>query len=67
LNIPRIRGMVEADGFAGYSEVELFSEDWWSMPLEHVFEACIIRHRSATLKAFSELASIDSPLPGSGN
>jgi sugar phosphate isomerase/epimerase len=46
IDIPYIRGMVEAEGFAGYCEAEIFSEDWWSMPLEHVLEVCIARHRS---------------------
>jgi sugar phosphate isomerase/epimerase len=47
IDIPRIREMVEAEGFAGYCEVELFSEAWWSEPLDHVIEVCIARHRSA--------------------
>ncbi len=46
IDIPCIRSMVEAEGFAGYCEVELFSEAWWSEPLEHVLEVCIARHRS---------------------
>jgi sugar phosphate isomerase/epimerase len=30
IDIPRIRGWVEAQGFAGYSEVEIFSTgNWW--------------------------------------
>src|SRR5262249_6776786 len=36
IDIPHIRGMVEGEGFAGYCEVEIFSDDWWSKPLEHV-------------------------------
>ena len=33
IEIPRIRGWVEAAGFAGYSEVEIFSsENWWKRP-----------------------------------
>jgi sugar phosphate isomerase/epimerase len=47
IDIPHIRGMVEGEGFAGYCEVEIFSDDWWSKPLEHVLEECIARHGSA--------------------
>ncbi len=37
VEIPRIRGWVEAAGFAGYSEVEIFSsENWWKRPAEEV-------------------------------
>jgi sugar phosphate isomerase/epimerase len=31
INIPRIRGWVEAAGFAGFNEVEIFSERLWAM------------------------------------
>jgi sugar phosphate isomerase/epimerase len=47
VDIPRIRNMVEAAGFAGYCEVELFSEYWWSQSLESVLTACIQRHKSS--------------------
>jgi sugar phosphate isomerase/epimerase len=45
--IPRIRGWVEAAGFDGYSEVEIFSsENWWKRPEDDVLATCIERHRS---------------------
>lgn len=48
IEIPKIRGWVEAAGFAGYSEVEIFSSlDWWQRPGEEVLDTCIARHRSA--------------------
>jgi sugar phosphate isomerase/epimerase len=48
IDIPRIRGWVEAAGFAGYSEVEIFSsENWWKRPEDEVLATCIARHRSA--------------------
>lgn len=48
IDIPRIRGWVEATGFSGYSEVEIFStQDWWQRPHEEVLDTCIARHRSA--------------------
>ncbi len=30
INIPEIRGWVEAQGFSGYNEVEIFSEEFWA-------------------------------------
>ena len=48
IDIPRIRGWVEAAGFAGYSEVEIFSaQDWWKRPENEVLATCIARHRTA--------------------
>ena len=48
IDIPRIRGWVEAQGFAGYSEVEIFSEgNWWRREHGEVLDTCIARHRSA--------------------
>lgn len=48
IDIPRIRGWVEDAGFAGYSEVEIFSaQDWWKRDGGEVLDTCIQRHRSA--------------------
>ncbi|MBA2962825.1 MULTISPECIES: sugar phosphate isomerase/epimerase family protein [Ramlibacter] len=48
IDIPRIRAWVEAQGFAGYSEVEIFSRDnWWKRPHEEVLSTCIERHMSS--------------------
>jgi sugar phosphate isomerase/epimerase len=48
IDIPRIRAWVEAAGFAGYSEVEIFSaENWWRRAGGEVLDTCIARHRSA--------------------
>jgi sugar phosphate isomerase/epimerase len=48
IDIPRIRGWVEAQGFAGYSEVEIFSAaNWWQRDHSEVLDTCIQRHRSA--------------------
>ena len=30
IDIKSVRSAVEAQGFAGYSEIEIFSNDWWS-------------------------------------
>jgi sugar phosphate isomerase/epimerase len=48
IDIPKIRGWVEAQGFNGFSEVEIFStENWWQKDHSEVLKACIARHRSA--------------------
>ncbi|MFT3718060.1 sugar phosphate isomerase/epimerase family protein [Pseudorhodoferax sp.] len=46
IDIPRIRGWVEAQGFAGHSEVEIFSNRWWQRDHGTVLDLCIERHRS---------------------
>ena len=47
IDIPKIRGWVEAQGFAGYSEVEIFSADnWWQRDTDSVLRTCIERHCS---------------------
>ena len=34
-------------GFAGYSEVEIFSSgNWWKRPADEVLDTCVARHRS---------------------
>lgn len=48
INIPQIRGWVEAQGFDGYSEVEIFSTGhWWQREAGEVLDTCIARHQSA--------------------
>ena len=47
IGIRQIRGWVETAGFAGYSEVEIFSrDDWWKRPANEVLATCIDRHRT---------------------
>jgi sugar phosphate isomerase/epimerase len=46
IDIRSVRGLVEAQGFAGYAEVEIFSEAWWEKPMDEVLRTCIARHRS---------------------
>ena len=46
IDLPRLRGWVEATGFAGYSEVEIFSKaNWWQREGGEVLDTCIERHR----------------------
>ncbi len=46
IDIPKIRAAVEAEGFSGYSEIEIFSNDWWERPIDEVVSTCISRHKS---------------------
>ncbi len=46
IDIPLIRGWVEAAGYNGFCEAEIFSEaDWWRRPAEEVVAACVSRHQ----------------------
>jgi sugar phosphate isomerase/epimerase len=46
IDIARIRAAVEAQGFVGYSEVEIFSAaNWWQRAGGEVLDTCIDRHR----------------------
>jgi sugar phosphate isomerase/epimerase len=46
IDIKRLRAAVEAQGYAGYSEIEIFSNDWWGKPMDEVLKTCIERHRT---------------------
>jgi sugar phosphate isomerase/epimerase len=46
IDIAFVRSAVEAQGYSGYSEVEIFSDGWWNMPMDLVLRTCIERHRS---------------------
>lgn len=46
IDIKSVRTAVEAQGFAGYSEIEIFSDDWWGRPMDDVIRTCIERHRT---------------------
>jgi sugar phosphate isomerase/epimerase len=46
IDIKRLRAAMEAVGFAGYSEIEIFSNDWWTKPMDEVLRTCIERHKT---------------------
>jgi sugar phosphate isomerase/epimerase len=46
IELRSIRSAVEAQGFDGYCEIEIFSSDWWEKPMDEVLRTCIERHRS---------------------
>jgi sugar phosphate isomerase/epimerase len=47
IDIRRARAAVEALGYNGYVEVEIFSNRWWSRPLDEVLTTCIERIKTA--------------------
>jgi sugar phosphate isomerase/epimerase len=48
IDLKQMRGWVEAAGYAGYAEVEIFStENWWKRDGGEVLDTCIERHRRA--------------------
>ena len=46
IDIKSVRAAVDAQGFAGYSEIEIFSNDWWGKPMDEVLKTCIARHKT---------------------
>jgi len=46
IEIKRLRAAVEGVGYAGYSEIEIFSNDWWSKPMDEVLTTCIERYKT---------------------
>jgi sugar phosphate isomerase/epimerase len=46
IDIRRARAAVEALGYNGYVEVEIFSNRWWSRPLDEVLTTCIERMKT---------------------
>jgi sugar phosphate isomerase/epimerase len=47
IELRKIRGWMEDAGYAGFSEVEIFSAtNWWNRPGDEVLSICIARHRT---------------------
>lgn len=48
IDIPLVRSWMEAAGFRGFSEVEIFSTgNWWKRRGDETLRACVERHRSS--------------------
>ncbi|MEO8486528.1 MAG: sugar phosphate isomerase/epimerase family protein [Betaproteobacteria bacterium] len=45
IDLPRIRGWMEAAGYRGMHEVEIFSARWWAERGDRVLATCRARHR----------------------
>jgi sugar phosphate isomerase/epimerase len=46
IEIRKLRAAVEAQGFDGPCEVEIFSRDWWARPTDEVLRTVIERYRT---------------------
>jgi sugar phosphate isomerase/epimerase len=46
IELRKLRGLVEAAGYEGAVEIEIFSDAWWARPLEEVLDVCISRFKS---------------------
>ena len=46
IELKKLRGLVEAAGYDGAVEIEIFSEAWWSRPMEEVLDVCVSRYKS---------------------
>jgi sugar phosphate isomerase/epimerase len=48
IDLPRVRGWMEAAGYRGLHEVEIFSNRWWAEDPVFVLATCIERHQRCT-------------------
>jgi len=48
IDVPRIRGLVEAAGFRGFIEVEVFSEHYWGMEQSAYLDLLLERYHTTT-------------------
>jgi sugar phosphate isomerase/epimerase len=46
IDFPAIRGMIEAAGYFGIQEVEIFSDHWWSRPGDEVLATIVERFKT---------------------
>jgi sugar phosphate isomerase/epimerase len=46
IDFPAIRRLIEAAGYTGIQEVEIFSEDWWAKPGDEVLATAVERFRT---------------------
>jgi sugar phosphate isomerase/epimerase len=46
IQLQKVRGWVEAAGYTGFAEVEIFSERWWGVPADEVLDICVARYQA---------------------
>jgi sugar phosphate isomerase/epimerase len=49
IDLPGIRRMIEAAGYRGIQEVEIFSNDWWAKPGEEVLKTIVERFKTVCM------------------
>lgn len=45
IELRKVRAWVEAVGYAGFAEVEIFSDRLWSLPADEVLDTCVRRYQ----------------------
>ena len=48
IELKKLRARVEAAGYRGPVEIEIFSDAWWSRPMDQVLDTCVKRFTTAT-------------------
>jgi sugar phosphate isomerase/epimerase len=46
VELRKVRAWVEAAGYTGAIEVEIFSDHWWARPADEVLDTCIARYQT---------------------
>jgi sugar phosphate isomerase/epimerase len=46
VELRKVRAHIEAAGYTGAIEIEIFSDHWWSRPADEVLDTCIARYRT---------------------
>ena len=46
IELRKVRAWVEAAGYTGPVEVEIFSDHWWSRPADEVLDTCVARYKT---------------------
>ena len=46
IELKKVRGWVEAAGYTGFAEVEIFSDRLWTLPADDVLDTCVERYQS---------------------
>ena len=45
IELKRIRSLLEQAGYAGFVEVEIFSQAWWTRPADALLDTCVERYK----------------------
>jgi sugar phosphate isomerase/epimerase len=46
IELKKIRSLLERAGYAGYVEVEIFSQAWWTRPADELLDTCVARYQT---------------------
>jgi sugar phosphate isomerase/epimerase len=48
IELKKVRALVEAAGYTGFAEIEIFSDRWWALSADEVLDTCIARYRKVS-------------------